>query len=83
MKKFAQPVRPALLHLPTSRAPRDRSSGTAEHTCSKVIVESYHLAIATPWSSAWREWSEKSIGQRLRLISIMDNLQSEPVLPIG
>ena len=36
-----------------------------------MIVESYHLAIATAWSNARREKSEKSIGQRIRRISII------------
>ena len=33
--------------------------------------DSYHLAIATAWSSARREKSEKSIGQRIRWISVI------------
>src|SRR6185503_20280646 len=35
------------------------------------MVALYHRAIATAWSSARREKSEKSIGQRIRRISII------------
>jgi hypothetical protein len=43
----------------------------------------YHRAIATAWSSARREWSEKSIGHRIRWISIIVASMRQHVDAIG
>src|SRR4030095_7708135 len=50
-------------------------TGTGAHTWKTAILDSYHRAMATAWSSARRETSEKSTGQRMRRISIMGVLQ--------
>src|SRR4029453_15123042 len=40
-------------------------------TWSTVTRASYHRPNAKAWSSAWRDVSSKSIGQRIRLIAAM------------